>query len=511
MRFIENGPAIPNELLNARDAGQVVFFCGAGVSQARAKLPDFFGLAEAVLQDLHAPENSDARKVLNKARDLGKELSVTGLISADRIFGLLERDFTARDIQAAVARSLVSKMEPDLSAHQILLRLATTPMSRTQLVTTNFDRLFEKSNGTLQHHQYPRLPILSRDEVIDGVVYLHGRVNDDYTGADGAGLILSSSDFGHAYLSEGRATEFFREIVRGYVVVFIGYSADDPPIHYLLEGLRKAQDPCRQIFAFQCDESDEAIARWRHKGVDAISYSQANGHCALWETLEKWAHRADDPNSWRRTVLDLAMAGPEKLQPHQRGQVAHIVSTDEGTREFAELAPPAEWLCVFDPSCRYSRIEQSYGLDPENPIVDPFSLYGLDFDSPPQRDDPNKQSTNPQSVAWDAFVSSALDRQDLTDDNFAAMRGHYAVTIPRLPKRLDWLGLWLAKVANQATTVWWVARQTALHQGILRQIEWGLEHRHGQMNPVIRTAWHYLLLALKPVYPAWFCPDSARR
>lgn len=34
MRFIENGPILPTELLTARDEGQVVFFCGSGVSLA---------------------------------------------------------------------------------------------------------------------------------------------------------------------------------------------------------------------------------------------------------------------------------------------------------------------------------------------------------------------------------------------------------------------------------------------------------------------------------------------
>ena len=32
LRFRESGPAIPDELLVARDEGQVLFFCGAGVS-----------------------------------------------------------------------------------------------------------------------------------------------------------------------------------------------------------------------------------------------------------------------------------------------------------------------------------------------------------------------------------------------------------------------------------------------------------------------------------------------
>jgi hypothetical protein len=33
MRFLAAGPDFPDELLEARDAGNVVFFCGAGISR----------------------------------------------------------------------------------------------------------------------------------------------------------------------------------------------------------------------------------------------------------------------------------------------------------------------------------------------------------------------------------------------------------------------------------------------------------------------------------------------
>src|SRR5579872_3698711 len=141
MRFIANGPSIPDSLLNARDDGSVVFFCGAGVSRARAGLPGFFELAEAVLEQLLAPADCDARKLLKKAAEIGSELNIPGLISADRIFALLERDFRAEDIHAAVAKLLTPKAPIDAAAHSVLLRLATTPTSKVQLVTTNFDRL----------------------------------------------------------------------------------------------------------------------------------------------------------------------------------------------------------------------------------------------------------------------------------------------------------------------------------------------------------------------------------
>ena len=51
MRFFEDGPDIPDALIEARELGEVVFFCGAGVS-APAGLPDFGGLADTLLDKL---------------------------------------------------------------------------------------------------------------------------------------------------------------------------------------------------------------------------------------------------------------------------------------------------------------------------------------------------------------------------------------------------------------------------------------------------------------------------
>lgn len=126
LRFIANGPSIPDELLLARDQGRVVFFCGSGISRAKAKLPDFFELAEAVIKALGVPADDPTMKIIAQAKVLGDLTGVDGLISADRIFGLLERDFLSRDIQKAVARALTTKGIPDLAAHHTLLRLATT-------------------------------------------------------------------------------------------------------------------------------------------------------------------------------------------------------------------------------------------------------------------------------------------------------------------------------------------------------------------------------------------------
>ncbi|MFZ1748458.1 MAG: SIR2 family protein, partial [Nitrospirales bacterium] len=289
MRFFADGPSIPDNLLNARDEGRVVFFCGAGVSRAFAGLSDFFGLAQAVVDSLGVSPESTVRKLLSESQSIHQRIGIDGLISADRIFGLLERDFATRDIEKAVAQALKPSEMVNLSAHQILLDLAKTPEGKMRLVTTNFDRLFEACDGSLRVWQPPRLPTPSRHAEMDGIIHLHGCVDTDYTGSQGDGFVLSSSEFGHAYLADGWATEFIRQILNRYVVVFVGYTADDPPVQYLLEALNRQSGILEGVYAFQFGIENEASAKWKHKGVRAISYNEANSHEALWKTLEAWA------------------------------------------------------------------------------------------------------------------------------------------------------------------------------------------------------------------------------
>lgn len=503
MRFFRDGPSIPDDLLIARDQGRVVFFCGAGVSMACAGLPGFFGLAETVIHKLGVSTDSAARIILNEAREreIENRTGVTGLISADRIFGLLERDFLGRDIEAAVAQALRPSPGVNLSAHQILLDLATTPEGKVRLVTTNFDRLFEDCGRTLKVWQPPRLPDPARDVEMDGIIYLHGYTTKDYTGADGDGFILSSSEFGRAYLSDGWATKFFRGILSRYVVVFVGYTADDPPVHYLLEALNKRNGNLDGVYAFQSGLANEAAAKWLHKGVEAIPYAENGDHRVLWESLAAWAKRAMDPENWYRSVVDLARKGPEQLCPHERGQVAHVISTPEGARKFSEgdKPPPADWLCVFDPYRRYANPEHSGDLSEKPAFVDPFELYGLDRDivpKPIQPDDRFEKRAVP-TTAWDGLAANRLDRKNLRDESFSAVRGHWSTNVPILPSRLTEIGRWIAKIADHPAAVWWAACQFGLHPHIQDQIKWQLDHSHRNIESVIRQAWRYLFEAWK--------------
>ena len=502
MRFTENGPEIPDELLLALDEGRVVFFCGAGVSRAKARLPDFFGLADQVLKSLGVAEHSPAAKILAEARDMEERTGVPGLISADRVFGLLEREFLSADIDRAVAKALVPDKDMDddknvdLTAHELLLDLATSQDGQTKLVTTNFDRLFDDCGRDLVAWQPPRLPDPARPGEFNGIVYLHGRATESYDGSEGDGFVLSSAEFGRAYLAEGWATRFFKDVIDRYAVVFVGYTADDPPVQYLLEALNKTNGRLSEVYAFQSGEDGEAKARWQHKGVTAISYTSENRHEVLWISLEAWADRAKDPEAWQERTMELARRGPEALTPIEREQVTHLVSTKEGARRFLESdpPPPATWLCVFDRSIRCSTPDTILPGENEGKIVDPFGLYGLanDLAPPPNHPADIAPERETPTTAWDAFSLNRRDRAELRDDHIAVLRGGASLQAGPLPDRINLLGHWLARVSHQNAAVWWGARQRGLHDSIQQRIRWSLERGEAGYEPHALQAWHYL-------------------
>ncbi|MER2369090.1 SIR2 family protein [Photorhabdus laumondii] len=505
MRFIQDGPLIPDELLLARDQGHVVFFCGAGISLAKAKLPNFFQLAQKVIDLLGTTNDSQARQLydfLNKGlkNKEGNEVALPSyastLISTDRIFSLLEQEFETNLIEKTVAQVLKPSDTVDTSAHKLLLDLATTSKGRVQLITTNFDRLFNECSLTeIPCFLPPNLPDLSKNELIDGLVYLHGRSNSDYIGAEGNGFVLSGSEFGRAYLSDGWATNFIREIFSKYTVVFIGYSANDPPMQYLLEGLNKNLIKAKNVYAFQSGTIEEARKLWEHKGVQAIAYSPEDKHTALWETLDAWAKKAKNVEQWYSETIEIARRGPTNLLPHERGQVAHIVSTSKGMKKFALIdnPPPAEWLCVFDRNIRLATHSNNHWPLRCNTSPEPFTLYGLDFDKTPDIYQKNNEDIDKEIAkkAWDAFQPHHDDIKELNKKHFASFRTTSEYGNSKLSNRQWFLGVWLAKVAHQPTAIWWATKQNYLEPAIQHYILQKL--KENKVDSEIRKIWQYLI------------------
>jgi hypothetical protein len=487
MRFIPNGPSIPDALLSARDEGRVVFFCGAGVSLAKANLPDFINLTKQVILELGVGEDEPVSKLLRADQEIKDKIGES-VLSIDRIFGLLERDFVDSDIESAVAKTLKLSSLPNLTAHQTMLKLAKTSEGITRLITTNFDRLFEASDPSLPYWYPPKLPN-SNEHEFDGIIHLHGIVNEEYDGADGNGFILSSSEFGHAYLAEGWATQFIKTILEKYIVVFVGYSADDPPVRYLLEALNKRAHTLKGMYAFHCNCDGDAQNAWASKGVEPIV---SDDYLSLWESMEAWAVRAENPNLWVQDVLSKAQKGPFSMQPHERGQVAHIVSTIEGMRKFSLISEPlpAEWLCVFDSALRYARPTRNF-WDENSQTIDPLERYGLDSDTFIPVDPDDIYFKREVSVdAWNCFSLMDSDKEVFQMHNFSSLMGYNARNMPRLSTRLSLLGEWVMRVADDPVTVWWAIKQNGIHPEIMERIQH--YYRYQKKKPEIEKLWQNL-------------------
>jgi hypothetical protein len=446
MRFYADGPNIPDQLLELRDQGKVVFFCGAGVSRNEG-LDDFEQLTQAVLDHFDPPESFDSYQTFYSSN---KEHSISIL---DQVFYFLHQEFGVNEVNQVVAERLSSN-EKTAKSHQNILRISSNLDGIPQVVTTNFDHLFESSASTpTPIYEAPSLPNLKLTGSVSGITYLHGKLkspqdeNHDY--------ILSSADFGRAYLSQAWATEFVRSLLENFTVVLLGYQAEDPPIKYLLQGLNH-HSSIRQHSIYAFDNNDDSQSKWRDKGVIPIV---SNNYIDLWKSIEAWAERADNPRDWRTKTLELATKKPQELQAFERGKIAHIVHTTAGAKAFSTLKPKAhpEWLCVFDPKCRMAEIAKNLT---DNTTFDPSEAYGLD-------DDPSREEIKSKGIKvyeernllnWNTGDTKNTRPLNLTD------------SYQDMPNRLFALAQWITFIIDSPITVWWILKQDRLHSRLLDMI-----------------------------------------
>ncbi len=485
MRFLADGPDIPDDLLEARDRGEVVFLCGAGVSYP-AGMPNFLELAQYVIKELGTRAGAPSREMLSIWDN--SKVPEAARPSLDQIFDLLQLDYTVSEIEHLIAKRLKTGPRPDVSTHKTVLRLSRNADGEAQIVTTNFDLLFEHADSGLAQHVAPNLPNLAYGQGLNGLVYLHGRINSGVRRGEALqGLVVSSSDFGQAYLAEGWATQFVLDLLDQYTVVLLGYSASDPPVRYLLQGLRKARrGNTAKIYAFDRGAEERVRARWRDSEVSVLAYPETdNTHSALWDTLEAWAERADDPPAWRQRVVELAGTGPRDLKRHERGQVASLVRTFEGAKVFADAdpPPPGEWLCVFDRTVRYGPVDHDFREI--LPDFDPLIEYGLD-DDPPRPIGKRADETPPGD---DLLAIRAADPRA---DRYLRLAGMPSIENIPLPPRLFQLALWIVKIAHEPVALWWAAKDQSLHPFLIVRIEQRIRKSDQEFSGLPRSIWNLL-------------------
>ena len=349
MQFVKNGPDVPDRLLQEHEDGRVVFFCGAGVSYP-AGLPGFRELTDKVYADLHI-EHDALQKAALKAKQF------------DRAIGLLEQVVVGG--RYTVRQRLAEILAPNLAArratstHEALLTLGQDRDGRTRLVTTNFDRLFELVIASrridVQRHEAPLLPVPKSRWT--GLVYLHGLLPVDPTCEDLDDLVVSSGDFGRAYLTERWAARFVGELFQNYTVCFVGYSIDDPVLRYMTDALaadRLLGESPVEMFAFATypkGQEEKCANEWHAKNVTPILYKKHRIHWYLHRTLDAWTDTYSDGISGKESIV-ARYAGlrpaASTTEDNFVGRMLWALSDPSGlpAKRFADRdpVPSLEWL-----------------------------------------------------------------------------------------------------------------------------------------------------------------------
>lgn len=450
MQFIQYGPDIPDALLQAHEEGRVVFFCGAGISYS-AGLPGFKGLVDEIYRNVGTVPNQLEENAYFRAQ-------------YDATLDLLERRLPGQ--RTAVRTALTKILKPKLrrkgatEPHAALLQLARSREGVVRLVTTNFDRIFQRlivrSKPTIPIYSAPMLPI-PKNSRWNGVVYLHGLLPQESEESELNKLVLTSGDFGLAYLTERWAARFVSELFRNYVVCFVGYSINDPVLRYMMDALaadRMLGEITPQAYALGDFLSGQEMAKtieWEAKGVTPILYNvpnETNDHSALYRTLNVWAEiYRDGVQGKERIVVDYAMTRPSSStrQDDFVGRMLWALSHESGlpAKRFAEFnpAPHLDWLeALGDDRYRHDDLLR-FGVSPctehDNTLL--FSL--------------TRRPTPYTRAPWMSLVSGG------------AKANQWDGVMTQLAR-------WLTRHLNDPTLVLWlVQRGSRLHNEFVRLIE----------------------------------------
>ena len=386
MQFITNGPDIPDDLLQAHEEGRLVFFCGAGISYP-AGLRNFEWLVDQIYK-------------LNGTTPSDIESDALGRGTYDATLDLLERRLPGQRL--AVRRALAQVLKPNLrlkgatDTQQALLRLARDRKGALRLVTTNFDRIFHSAAKRIgqkfEAYSAPMLPI-PKNSRWNGLVFLHGLLpsHPDETALNR--LVLTSGDFGLAYLTERWAARFVSELFRNYEVCFVGYSINDPVLRYMMDALAADRmlgeftPPAWALGDCAPGQEQDKTNEWEAKGVTPILYEVPAGshdHSALHKTLRAWATvYRDGVLGKERIVVNHALARPSSStqQDDFTGRMLWALSDKTGlpAKRFAEFnpVPPIDWLLEAFSDERFKQKDlPRFGVPPHATVEDKmrFSL-----------------------------------------------------------------------------------------------------------------------------------------
>ena len=242
--------------------------------------------------------------------------------------------------------------------HDTLLSFFTLP-SEIKLITTNFDLLFEKC-ALDKKIEIPRIfsaPAMPLGRSFSGLVHLHGEIQ--YS----ANLVLDSRAFGEAYITDGWASSFLRDVCQHYTILFVGYSHKDPIMNYFSRAVSKREEKQRYILTF------DGGMDWKCLGLNPIFFEKEN-YKQQQESLRELSNilRADY-FTWETIAKDILANTPSSINPEDLDRVKYILNDEKRIKIFTDNVSRFEWVLwlkenkyldfLFLPACQLNEIQQS--------------------------------------------------------------------------------------------------------------------------------------------------------
>lgn len=314
---------IPQEIIDAKENGNLVIFAGAGVSAGPpSNLPLFENLAAKIGAGTKFPRDSNSKQ------------------SVDRYLGVLES--LEVKVRHLAQKLLTNGGSAPTALHKALCRISGSHGDKIRIITTNFDSHFSKClvEEIINAEEF-HAPALPLGHSFEGLAYLHGSLSKDLSR-----LVITDSDFGKAYLIDGWATRFLKDIFLKYTVLFVGYSHDDPVMSYIARGL--PPESYRRRFILTHEHGSD---KWSHLGIVPIPFSlsdQTDRFSKLTEGLEKWAKHLSESFMDKELRIQEIVSKEPSIDPEISDFILHSLKKSETSLYFRRHCKNEDWLSWCD-------------------------------------------------------------------------------------------------------------------------------------------------------------------
>ena len=313
------GPVdFPEKILAALREGKLVVFAGAGVSvNDPANLPNFEGLAnEVACRTGHARQEGEGPVDYFTRIDAGHKV-----------------------VHQEVAGALREKAPKPNSLHENIVRLFVR-RDFPKIVSTNFDLLFEDAQPTPRSPIYTA-PALPPGDRFQGIVHLHGDINSPEE------IVITLPDISRAYLMEGWALNFLKQMFSAHTVLFVGYSHDDVMMQHLARGMPSTGEENQTRYALVRD-TEAASGTWETWNITPVTFPEepsdkyANLPLAI-EKLAEFIQRG--PADWEHRIQEIAGRPFAPTDPEEQDLIREVFrDPEEKLSAFTQIARTDDWL-----------------------------------------------------------------------------------------------------------------------------------------------------------------------